>query len=337
MSTLKTANDILKAKQYSDIFSNDDAEAKKELKMYCKKYHPDANDSEFASKVFCKLQELYHSRFKKVNGVYGGVKNVVTFKRKSNGKGFELTNPITLSNGIATIYHTSTKICIVYDKTYEKFYYNYIKQVENLKYEDDKMEKEFKRYFPKIVTHFETDDNKYCVLLDKTSEVLNLGHIMRSYQSKGQKFPAKQAAWILNRLYNITCYMNFYNKVSNGISLDNIWVSPEMHTVLLYNGWEYTTHKDADMLGCPKDVYRVLPIKVKDSKKSKLITDLESIKQVGRILYQGYDNLEHINKFLKLGVSDDVFEEWDKYSEALNKDFGKREFIIWDDVPYNTK
>ena len=38
--------------------------------------------------------------------------------------------------------------------------------------------------------------------------------IVKAYESKGEKFPERQAAWIMNRLYNIECYLNFYHKVS---------------------------------------------------------------------------------------------------------------------------
>lgn len=331
---MKDPNVIKKATTYSDIFSEDEKIAKTEFREYCKLYHPDANDSDEAAELFSIIQELYNNKHRKIVG--SSVKETVIFKDKSTKKGFELQNPVVFNNGIAMVYHTATKIALVYDKTYKKFYLNYLERVKNLQYKDSNMEKEFKRYFPKVLKSFETEDNKYVILLDKTSEVLNLGLIVKSYANKKENFPEKQAAWILNRLYNIVCYMDFYNIVSNGISLDNIWVSPEMHSVLLFNGWEYTTPKGEPMLGCPKDVYKILPIKIKDSKKSNLLTDLESIKTIGRILYKNHDDLEHINKFLNMGISsDNPFEEWDKYGEAIRKQFGKREFIPWENVPYS--
>ncbi len=108
-----------------------------------------------------------------------------------------------------------------------------------------------------------------------------------------------------------------------------------MHTVLLFSGWEYQTREGQDMLGCPKEVYKLLPIKVKDSKQSSIITDLECIKAVGRTLYKGHEDLTYINDFLKRGVSGNTpLEEWKLYGDAVKRQFGKRKFIIWDDVPY---
>ncbi|MBO5388407.1 MAG: hypothetical protein J6A59_09740 [Lachnospiraceae bacterium] len=333
---MKNASEIRKAKKYADLFSNDDAVAKKEFRYYCKLYHPDVDDSAEAAELFAIIHELYTNKVIK-STLNSSIKDTIVFRNKDTGKGFELKNYFKFNNGIAMIYHTATKVAIVYDKTYRKFYDNYLKMVKSLKYADLSMEKEFKRYFPKLVTNFETEDGQFLILLDKTSEVLNLGVIVKSYENRGEKFPERHAAWILNRLYNIECYLNYNNLVSNGISIDNIWVSPEMHTVLLFNGWEYTTEKDAGMLGCPKEVYKVLPVKVKGTKQSNTLTDLESIKNTGRKLFKGHDKLEYVNKFLNSGIdSDEPLNEWDKYGEAINKQFGKRTFIIWDDVPYNT-
>lgn len=333
MIPIKTSKEILVAKRYSDLFSKDADIAKREFREYCKLYHPDSNDSKEAAELFCIIQELYNNKHRTVK-TSSTVNEDITFKDKKTGKGFCLSNPVVFNNGIAMVYHTATKIAMIYDKTYKKFYEQYITNVNKLEYANDDMKKEFERYFPKIIKHFETEDESFCILLDKTSEVLSLGKIVRAYESKGEKFPEKQAAWILNRLYNIECYLNFYDKVSNGLSLDNLWVSPEMHTILLYSGWEYTTKLEDNMIGCPKDVYKILPIKVKDTKRSQTVTDLESIKSIGRILFKGHKDLEHINNFLNSGTSDDVFKEWDLYRDAIKKQFGKREFIIWENVPY---
>lgn len=331
---IKTIGEILKARRYEDLFDKDEVKAKKQYREYCKLYHPDSNNSDEAAKIFDIVNKLYNKTYIKSDGQEVR-EEIVIFKNKATGKGFQLTNPVTFNNGIAIVYHTSTKIAILYDKTYKKFYDNYIKQVKDLKYADKDMEKEFKRYFPKIVTHFETEEDKFVILLDKTKEVLNLGIIVREYFKKGETFPERQAAWILNRLYNIACYMNFNKKVFNGFTLDNLWVSPEMHTILPLTGFEYTTDKDDAMIGCPKDVYKILPIKIKDTKKSDIITDLESIKHIGRLLYKEHKNLTTVHKFLDEGVNEvEPLEEWNLYGKAIKEEFGKRTFVTWENVPY---
>jgi hypothetical protein len=329
---IKNKVEILKAKKYSDIFSDDTETAKKQLREYCKLYHPDVNDSKEASELFCIVQELYNNKHRAFAGS-GTVTEDITIKDKKTGKGFVLSNTISFNNGIAMVYHTATKVAMIYDKSYKKFYEQYLKNVKDLEYVNSDMRKEFERYFPKVVKNFETEEGQFCILLDKTQDVVSLGRIVKNYETKGEEFPERQAAWILNRLYNIACYMNYYKKVFNGFSLDNLWVSPDMHTVLQFSGWEYSTKINESMIGCPKDVYKILPIKVKDNKKSQTITDLESIKSIGRRLFKG-KKLDYINKFLSAGTSDDIFQEWDNYRKTIKEQFGKSEFIIWEDVPY---
>lgn len=334
MVSIKQASEIRKAKKYSDLFSSDKAIAKKEFREYCKLYHPDVSDTAESHELMGIIMEIYNGhQLDSVNS--STTKERFRFTNKATGKGFELQNPFIFSNGICMVYHTATKVALVYDKSYEKFYKNYLSNVSKLTYPDDKMRKEFERYFPKIVTHFETTTGKYCILLDKTSEVINLGVVVDSYKRKGEQVPDRQAAWMINRLYNMMCYMHFSKKVFNGLSLYNIWVSPEMHTLLLFTGWEYTMPKGVDMIGCPKEVYSMLPVKIKDTHESSTETDLECIKYIGRMLFKG-SSAENIKKFMNAGTDNlEPLEVWREYEKALKADYGKRTFVIWDDVPYN--
>lgn len=331
---MKSIEIIKRATKYSDIFNNDEKVAKHEYREYCKLYHPDTNNSREAQEVFSIITRLYNN--KHCNNVRGTVDEDIEFINIKTNKGFVLSNPVIIKTGISMIYHTATKIAIIYHKSYKDFFDNYIKNIKNLQYKDVNMQSEFKRYFPTILNTFEMKDDMLCILLDKTPDVLNLGKIVEAYKKQGELFPEKHAAWILNRLYNIVCYINYYNKAFNGLNLENIWISPEMHSVLILGGWEYTVKQGEKMIGCPKDVYKILPLKIKDTKQSNITTDLECIKEIGRILYKGHTNLEHINKFLNSGIKEgNPTTEWNEYGKAIDKQFGKRKFIIWDNVPYN--
>lgn len=342
MSTMiKDAKDIQKARKWGDLFSEDKGLAKKEFREYCKLYHPDVNPSNDAQTLMGIIMEIYSTGGLGTNigaGTGTGTKSkgrqVFRFTNKVTNKGFELINPVIFSNGICMVYHTATKAAFVYDKSYEKFYKNYIRNVEGLTYIDDKLRNEFSRYFPKIITHFETVTNKYCILLEKTSEVINLGVVYDSYKRRGEMVPYVHAVWMVNRLYNMLCYFKFTNKVFNGLSIYNIWVSPEMHTLLLFSGWEYMRNNGDDMIGCPKDVYSMLPVRIKDTHESSIETDLECVKCLGRKLFEGSLN-RHIVEFMDEGTSElDPLSVWGEYGKAVKADYGKRKFVVWEDVPY---
>jgi hypothetical protein len=269
----------------------------------------------------------------------------IVFKSKNTSeKGFALKNYKLDKIDVGMAVSTNTKIAVVFEKNYEKQYNSYLSNVRSLTYADSDMEAEFGRYFPKVVKSIELPDSsiaeipnaKYVVLLDKTPDVYNLGRIVNNYAKYGKPFPEKQAAWIMNRLYNIACYFNYSGKACNGITINNLWVSPEMHSILLLNGFEHVQSSGSKMVSCSPSVFKVMPQKVKDSKLASIATDLESIKAVGKILFKdSLDHLPHVEKFLNTGVdflNPDPLHEWKKYGSAIAMEFGKRTFVVWDDV-----
>lgn len=331
--TLKSVKDILNCKKYSELFSADSKEAKKQFREYCKLYHPDANDSEEAARVFAHINEIYSTGMSTTSGGYNG-KEEVTFKDKETGKGFTLTNAHKFTTSTCIVYHTSTKVVFVFDK--QKYYDNYIKSVDGLKYKDSNMKKEMARYFPVINRHFETEDGQFVIVINKTTEVLNLGEIYKAYKLRGEKIPGTQLAWMINRLYNLTCYNHYMmHRAFNGLSLENLWVSPEMHSILLLGGNEFAVKQGDKMIGVPADVYDTMQIKTKSDKISSISTDLESIRALGRKLCAGNKDVELLYEFFNHGVKEaDPLREWKAYEEVMVKQFGKRQFIVWEDVPY---
>lgn len=325
---------ILKVTCYSDIFSSDEKEAKKQFRKYCRLYHPDNGSTDpKVAQAYEIVQKYYHL----ISGSHctASVNDSYVFRDKKTNKGFEINNPVIIDNGTCMIYHTATKIVLRYTKEFEKFYDKYVANVKLIRYDNDKIRNEFEITFPKMGKHFETTEGDFIILLDKTSEVLNLGLIVASYEKMGTPFPEKHAAWIMNRLFNHAMYMSFCNKVFNGFSLTDLWVSPEFHTVLLLNGWEYSTNVGDKMIGCPKEVYKVLPVKARDTHKSVTETDLESIKAIGRTLFKD-SSATAVKEYFDSGLeSSDVLEEWNSYGKAVKSDFGKRAFVVWDNVPYN--
>lgn len=326
---------ILKAESYSDIFSSDKDEAKRQFRHYCKSYHPDVDDSCRAQEIFQKLSELYKKSSVKKD--CADRSNVIRFKSKTTGRGFEMANPVTADTGVCTIYHTQTKVVFSYGKDFKKFYQKYLDNVKSIQYEDDKMKKQFSILFPSVLRNFEDENGNFDILIPKTGEVLNLGLIAEAYKTKHMAFPERHAAWIINRLYNLAVYMDFYHIVFNGFSLYNLWVSPEFHTILLLGGWEYAGKEGSAMAGCPCDVYKILPVKARDKHVCVRKTDLESIRQAGRELFCG-SGCKNILQFLDTASGDDgellSVSEWKQFENAVYKDFGERKFVEWDNVPY---
>lgn len=325
------AEQILKITSYLELFGSTKAEQKKNFKNLCKTWHPDVNNSKEAKEVFEHIMFLWNNIGNSI--VTDGSKVInITFE-KENGKRVIIDNPISFDTALGKVYHTTTKVILVFEECRKKFYDNYLKQVNSLKYENSKMEQEFKRYFPEIKDTFKTKEGRYVIVINKTSEVKSLKLIVEEYVQKGEKVPQEHLNWIFNRLYNLACYMNWAGIVFNGLALENIWVSPEMHTVLLLDGWEYTVSKGENLIGLPLDVYNNVPNKVKTNKAADTLIDILSIRGLGcKLTNKGNDD---ILEFFESHVSEHatLVEDWDTYYETMRKHFPKK-FYIWEDVPY---
>jgi hypothetical protein len=214
-----------------------------------------------------------------------------------------------------------------------------VKTVNGLKYKDDKMRAEFSRYFPYSILAsgiLKATDGRQILTLAKTEDVYPMRLVLEHF---GGKLPDRHVAWVMSRLLNISCYMNYSGVVHNGITVDNCFMSPSLHSVLLLGGWWYATELGKPMIGIPAEVFEVMSVAAKARRISSNMTDLESIKQIGRVLL-GQNNCRLLaasdlapkpfTDFLISGSKESSIEEFKKWSKALDAAYGKRQFVPLD-------
>ena len=334
--------EILKTSSFESLFGDKLEDNKKMFHAYCKKYHPDVNGSPEAATIYTHILEIYNKETKHTAAGINpsGKKDIIRCINEATGRGFELINPIVIVNQMNVIYHTDTKILLLFEENRKQFYDNYIKQnkeiiekIKSLEKTNPKLKNQFEPLFPKVKVYFKTTGGKYAILLEKRPDVLNLGEIVRGYAKKGEKFPFRHSIWIMNRLYNLECFFDFISKTYNGFSIENIWVSTEMHAALIFDGLEYTVNTGDAMIGLPKSVFDVMPVDLKGTKAANQRIDLKSIRNIGRILYQESDN---ISKFLDSGldIKTSAIDDWTAFDNEMLIKTGKREFIAWENIPY---
>ncbi len=309
---------------YGDIFPNSSLdEIKSKYKEYCKILHPDVCKDLRADRAFSQLQVFYKQAKEAIqnntwiatNYIEVSTKKETTLKIKYQYHcRFELGD-----------YYVCNKVIIyIFDDNREKYYNNFIKQVNNLKYADRKMEKIFKNLFPKIQSISETTSGKKIVVLSKTEDIFPLKCLIEN--GFNRNLPHTHLAWITSRLMNIACYLKWSGLVSNGIDIDNLFVSPHYHSILLFGGWWYTTKANEAMIGTTKNIFNVMTPKVKANKVSDYTTDIESIRAIGRA-YAAGDAPSAILNFYNEGSTNDSMKEMKKWDDALQKGYGVRRFV----------
>lgn len=322
---------ILKASTPGDIFTNDFNKAKSEYKELVKIYHPDVYKFPDANDIFQKITLLYNEALKNIQNNTWTKSNFVKIN-KTNGRSIEITYLTSYPFELGMCYVCNKHIVYVFDKDKEKYKDNMISILKSINYRDKEMEKEFSRYIPKIVDTYQSTEGKHCIVIEKTIDVYPLKNVYEYYNNK---LDGKHVSWIISRLSNIACFLKYNNIVHNGINIENCFISPEYHSILLLGGWWYAVKNQSKMIGTTKEIFDIMPTKYKLEKIANPITDLESVKLIGRkllgsancrILMNETTIPKTILQFLTKGSSDDAYKEFSEWDVALDKGYGVRKF-----------
>ena len=306
-----------------DVFPNNEIQTKNIYRNLCKKYHPDVFHDPRADEIIHKINELYNQALELIKNGTWEKKNYIEIKT-TIGKRLQISYQYHCIFELGEYYVCNYHIIYLFDFNKKKYYNNYVEKIKNLKYADSNMEKMFKNLFPKIVSEYDTLDNKHVIVLSKTSDVYPLRCVIENYFNGN--VPDTHLAWIISRLMNICCYLKYSNIVCNGINLDSCFVSTDFHTILLFGGWWYATENGSPMIGTSKDIFNVMPPVVKANKISNFVTDVESVKAFGR-KYLSSTAPQAFRDFVNSGTKENSMEEMEKWDKALLQSYGKRKFI----------
>ncbi len=326
------AKEILAIEKCGDLFPYGEDKVREKYKELAKEWHPDSSSHPDSFDVFAKIAELYQCAIELLRNGQWEKTGYLLISRK-DGKKIEVNYDTSFHFELGTCYVTRTKIVYILDSDKEKFYRNAVSRIKGLRYQDKKMEEELARVLPVIYQTFQTNDGSYGIVLDKGKDVYPLKNVYEYYEGH---MDHRHVAWIISRLCNLTCYLNFSRLVHNGIHLNNCFISPESHAVFLPGGWWYAAEEGEAMIGTTKDIFSIMPVGAKSTGKSSPVTDLEAVKLLGRQLL-GETNCRKLSldasvpkpfvDFLTGGSGSQSFEEFAKWDRALMDSYGRRKFI----------
>lgn len=327
----KDANAILSLEKCGDLFSNDRIVAKKEFRQLAWIWFPDnlpSSKKDLGEKVFKKINFLYEEAKKCFENNTWEESNVIFFNDLYNKK-YKMKCLKQYPNEIGNVYINDNRLMYVIDKDKEKYYHYYMDNIKQITYADDKMKKEFSRFLPNIKENFISNDKSYIVLY-KTPDVFFLRDVLNYYNNQ---IPHYHAAWVVSRLLNLLCFLEFNNLAHNGITIDNCFISPKYHSIMIYGGWSYAKKIGEKMVGVPKEVFEIMSINNKKNKISEIRTDIESVKMIARILlgnksvaFLPKDIPEPFKKWLINSSKQSAFEEFDIWTKVITDSYGKRNF-----------
>lgn len=321
---MKTANEILGAQKCGDIFScGDEQSVIQEYRQMAKEYHPDVCTLQNAHEIVSKLNTLYETALELIKRGTWEISNFLGVK-DTTGRKYSTRYLKACPFELGTMYIADLSITYLIERAHVNFFSNAIEQIKAIRYASSDMENEISRYMPHIRYAFETSDGRYCLILQKTPDVFSLADVLSFYNGV---VPDRHAAWIISRLCNLCCFFDYLGIAHNGLTLENCFISPQYHTVLLLGGWWYAKPQGERLLGMPRLVYDVMPIKAKSDKTSFIGTDLEASRAIGRKLLGGKDAPQAVLEFLNSGSSSKATSDFSRWNKTLNTAYGKRQFV----------
>lgn len=165
-------------------------------------------------------------------------------------------------------------------------------------------------FFPRITGGFQLEDGSQLLVIAKTEDEYPL-------RLFGRLHP-RHVAWIISRMENLCCVLEFSGLVHPAISPDTLFINPYTHQASLYGGWWKACRKNA-------------PRRSSDSlialrQTAAVMLGFPSLSEVGRRA----DIPKAMTDFLTGSPRETAYEDFALWDETLTKAFGERKFIRMD-------
>ena len=239
---------------------------------------------------------------------------------------------------MCTMYVARRNVIYVFEKAYAVYAERYRDMIGRLAYPSLEMERELSCYVPKLVTECRLSDGSRFLAIEKKEGVYPLKML--------GTFIDRHVAWVISRLENLCCLLQYNEMVLNAFTLDNLFVDPSNHQIYLYGGWWFCGFRGAQIIGACESVKPYLE-KAKGlhrlgGSRNRTRTDLESIRLIA-IKLLGFADREALRehayadgekilpepflKFLMQEPEPDAMADFSKWDRVLLESYGERKFI----------
>ena len=321
------------------LFTGDADTAKSEFRELARAWHPDISRNPLANDVMVAINKLYDQAVSKLTaGTWHipGQLEVTSF----DGTTYRVKYRKMKTFELGDMYIGNTVIAYIVAGEHKRLYEQFVANIKNFKFADDKMQKEMRRYLPMLKKDFKTIDGRYAIVLSKTPEMINLGDLI---EHLGGKVEPKHAAWMISRLNNLACYLQYSGLTHNDISVETCFVSPEFHTISLIGGWWYSVPKGSKLLGMTGRAFNLMTDAAKKKKVGDTHLDHELVRATARQILgdSGFGSKLMTDKAIPAPMvswvrdvaSADAFKDFKSWDGVLTKSFGERKFIKMNITP----
>jgi len=223
----------------------------------------------------------------------------------TDGQCIELKYIYSYSDKCADVYVTRRNIAFHFRSGMNSKAEHMRKMISSLDYPSADT-KALSDFFPRVTGAFMLDDGTSLVVINKREEEYPL----RLFGKLG----GRHIAWIISRLENLSCVLEYNGLVHPEIDVDTVYINPNDHTACLYCNWWNVEQKNMTGLSSSVNLTGL-------RKTAKVLLETEEITP---------DTPEALLDFINSTPRIDAYEDFAYWDEMLIKAFGERKFIRMD-------
>lgn len=223
----------------------------------------------------------------------------------TDGQCIELKYIYSYSDKCADVYVTRRNIAFHFRSGMNSKAEHMRKMISSLDYPSADT-KALSDFFPRVTGAFMLDDGTSLVVINKREEEYPL----RLFGKLG----GRHIAWIISRLENLSCVLEYNGLVHPEIDVDTVYINPNDHTACLYCNWWNVEQKNMNGLSSSVNLTGL-------RKTAKDLLETEEITP---------DTPEALLDFINSTPRIDAYEDFAYWDEMLIKAFGERKFIRMD-------
>lgn len=223
--------------------------------------------------------------------------------KTSDGTNIDISYLYNVTEGPATMYMCRSSVLYHFPLTQKVAASHMLNGINSIEYPAADI-KGLDRCFPQLIGNYTLSDGSTLIAFKRDENVFPLAIF-------GALNP-KHVAWIISRMENICCTLEYSELVHGGFSVESIFINPKTHEAVLYGGWWNYSKKN--------------PI------SPALNNDLADLRKVATRILGIYksDSPKALIKFLEDKPAKDAFADFETWDKVIKDGFGGRSFTKMD-------
>lgn len=275
--------------------------------------------------------DYFHTFFQRMGGLFSGDENERDRKRRAeelwqnaDEQNFECTDGNSIS--IRYMYRfriNDTEVFVARRNIIFHFLKNWASEADKFRCNVSRLDypsadtRNLASFFPAVSGGFELTDKTGILVISKNEDEYPLCLF--------GKLSGRHTAWVISRLENLCCVLEYNGLVHPEIDIDTVYINPYTHQASLYGGFSHVVKNNS----LAPDEKTILTTKQNLIGLRDTAANLLGFERSG-LVKPDKDIPPALANFINSRPSNDAYDDFEAWDKALIKAFGERRFIKMD-------